>query len=137
MVRPSVVVEESLIGSNRAALENVVLVVHGGAGHLHQEVLSPEIDAGCRAGLRRALEVGWELFLSGADALTIVEATVATLEDDPLFNAGRGAVFNAEGKIEMDASLMCGKTRRAGACAGLHTVKNPIRPVQMIRSPDI
>lgn len=130
---------EASLGTNRASLSNVVLVVHGGAGHLHQEVLSPEIDRASREGLRAALQVGRRLLDSGADALSVVEEVVATLEDDPLFNAGRGAVFNAAGQNELDASLMCGATRRAGACAGLHRVKNPIRLARAVleRTPHV
>ena len=130
---------ETTLGSDRASLCGVVLVVHGGAGHLYQEVLSPEIDQASRNGLIAALQTGQRLLDSGADALTVVEAVVATLEDDPLFNAGRGAVFNAAGQNELDASLMCGHTRRAGACAGLTSIKNPIRLARAIleRTPHV
>ncbi|MGC4044366.1 MAG: isoaspartyl peptidase/L-asparaginase [Armatimonas sp.] len=106
------------IGSNCGVAENVVLVVHGGAGHLSLEHLSSEVEGLCREGLRAALLAGYQVWKDGGSALDITETAVVTLENDPRFNAGRGAVFNAEGKIEMDAAIMDGETRRAGR-AGL------------------
>ncbi len=127
------------IGSNRGSADGVVLAVHGGAGHLSLEHLGPEIEALCREGLREALRVGYGVWKAGGSALDIAEAAVNTLEDDPRFNAGRGAVFNAEGKIELDAAIMDGATRLAGAIAGVSRVKNPISLARAIaeKSPHV
>lgn len=127
------------IGSNRGVAENAVLVVHGGAGHLSLEHLSSEVEGLCREGLRDALQKGYQVWKDGGSALDITETAVTTLENDPRFNAGRGAVFNAEGKIELDAAIMDGKTRRAGAVAGLSRVKNPVSLARLIaeKSPHV
>ncbi|MGQ9805781.1 MAG: isoaspartyl peptidase/L-asparaginase family protein [Chlorobiales bacterium] len=103
------------------------IAIHGGAGTILKSNLSPEQDAEYRAHLRAALEKGYAIMENGGTSLDAVEAVVQLLEDDSLFNAGKGAVFNSEGKVELDASIMDGKTLKAGAVAGLHCVKNPIR----------
>jgi L-asparaginase / beta-aspartyl-peptidase len=102
------------------------LVIHGGAGVIERSRLTPEKDAAIRAGLNRALEAGSQILSSGGSALDAVEATVKVLEDDPNFNAGRGAVFTWDGTHELDASIMDGRTRAAGAAAGMTMTKNPI-----------
>lgn len=102
------------------------IAVHGGAGVIERNELTPEQDAAHRASLDRALAQGERMLAAGASALDVVEAVTRVLEDDPLFNAGRGAVFTAEGRIELDASIMDGRTRAAGAAAGLTRTKNPI-----------
>ncbi|GAA4505465.1 beta-aspartyl-peptidase [Hymenobacter ginsengisoli] len=95
-------------------------------------MLTPALEAEYRAALRGALATGTALLAQGAPALDAVEATVRTLEDCPLFNAGRGAVFTHEGHHEMDAALMDGATRRAGAVAGVRAVQNPIRAARLV-----
>jgi beta-aspartyl-peptidase (threonine type) len=102
------------------------LVVHGGSGVIERADLTPEQDAAYRASLKRAAEVGAARLRAGGSAPDAVEAAVRVLEDDPLFNAGRGAVFTAEGRVELDAAIMCGKTLAAGAVAGVTQVRNPI-----------
>lgn len=104
---------------------DIVLLVHGGAGALRSEA-TPERDAAAKAEIERALRAGWKVLKDGGSALDAVTVPVRILEDSPLFNAGKGAVLNNEGRAELDASIMEGHTRRAGAVAGLHTVKNPI-----------
>ncbi|MBO2031125.1 isoaspartyl peptidase/L-asparaginase [Siccationidurans ginsengisoli] len=108
------------------------LALHGGAGTLVRALLTPALEAEYRAALRGALATGTALLAQGAPALDAVEATVRTLEDCPLFNAGRGAVFTHEGHHEMDAALMDGATRRAGAVAGVRAVQNPIRAARLV-----
>jgi beta-aspartyl-peptidase (threonine type) len=105
---------------------DIVLVVHGGAGVMRSD-LDAEAEAQARADLERALRAGHTILKSGGSALDAVTASVEILEDSPLFNAGKGAVLNHEGQAELDASIMEGHTRRAGAVAGLHHVRNPIR----------
>jgi L-asparaginase / beta-aspartyl-peptidase len=103
------------------------IAVHGGAGSAEWEHMDAATAAAYHASLQRALEAGVNKLKTGARALDAVEAAIEVLEDDPLFNAGRGAAFNAEGKNEMDASIMDGATLQAGSVAGVHATKNPIR----------
>lgn len=102
------------------------LVVHGGAGVIERASLTPELEAQYRAAMRRALATGGDILDGGGSALDAVEAVIAEMEDDPLFNTGRGAVFTAEGRNELDASIMDGRTRAAGAVAGLTRTRHPI-----------
>lgn len=104
-----------------------VLVVHGGAGLIRRASLTPSREAACRAGLEAALARGERVLAVGGSALDAVEAAVVVLEDDPMFNAARGAVLTAEAGAELDAAIMDGRTRRAGAIAGARTPRNPIR----------
>ncbi len=98
------------------------IIVHGGAWDIPEELTDPHI-AGCRS----AAEVGRDLLLRGASALDAVEAAVAMMEDDPVFDAGRGSVLNQSGQVEMDAIIMDGRTLRSGAVAALRHVRNPVR----------
>jgi len=102
-----------------------VLVIHGGAGVIARDV-TPEREKAVRAALQRALESGYAQLKAGKPALDAVTAAITILEDDPLFNAGKGAVFNHDGKNELDAAIMDGATLRAGSIANVHRVKNPI-----------
>ncbi|WP_315762876.1 isoaspartyl peptidase/L-asparaginase [Sphingomonas sp. Y38-1Y] len=102
------------------------LVIHGGAGVIERERMTPEREKAARAGLDAALSAGQKVLAGGGSALDAVEAAVRVLEDDPNFNAGRGAVFTYEGKNELDAAIMEGTGRKAGAVAGVTATKNPI-----------
>ena len=102
------------------------LVVHGGAGVIRKDRITPEKDREIRAALDRALAAGSAILEKGGSALDAVEASVKVLEDDPNFNAGRGSVFTYNGHIEHDASIMDGRTRAAGAVTGVTRTKNPI-----------
>ena len=103
------------------------LVIHGGAGVIERSALNAEDEREVRAALNRALDAGNAVLAKGGSALDAVEAAIVVMEESPQFNAGKGAVFNAEGKHELDASIMEGHTRRAGAVAGVTTVRNPIK----------
>ncbi len=105
----------------------IALVIHGGAGTMSRADLDAGTERDIRAALDRALDAGYAILAKGGTALDAVSAAVVVLEDDPHFNAGKGAVFNAEGVNELDASIMDGNTLRAGAVAGVHRVRNPIR----------
>ncbi|MGH8076888.1 MAG: isoaspartyl peptidase/L-asparaginase family protein [Lysobacter sp.] len=111
---------------DKPAEPKTALVIHGGAGFVPKDALSPADVKGFHADLNRALDVGNKILVSGGSALDAVQAVVVTLEESPRFNAGKGAVFNAKGGHELDASIMEGHTRRAGAVAGVTTVRNPI-----------
>lgn len=102
------------------------ILVHGGAGVIERGTLTPERDAAARAGLDAALAAGSAVLAGGGSALDAVEAAVRVLEDDPQFNAGRGAVFTFEGSNELDAAIMDGADRRAGAVAGVGATRNPV-----------
>ncbi|MBX7459819.1 isoaspartyl peptidase/L-asparaginase family protein [Qipengyuania huizhouensis] len=102
------------------------LAIHGGAGTIARENMSAEEDAAYRASLQAALDAGAKVLAEGGEALDAVEAVILLLEDDPRFNAGRGAVFTWEGGHELDASIMDGRDRDAGAVAGVTTVRHPI-----------
>ncbi|MCW5766750.1 MAG: isoaspartyl peptidase/L-asparaginase [Phycisphaeraceae bacterium] len=107
------------------------IVIHGGAGTLDRTAPEAELDA-YRASLRAALQEGRDRLARGQSALDVCEAVVRILEDDPRFNAGRGAVFNERGGHELDASIMDGSTLRCGAVAGVRTVKNPISLARLV-----
>ena len=102
------------------------LVIHGGAGVIERASLSPEREAEYRAKLTEARDAGYAVLERGGPALDAVVAAVKILEDSPLFNAGKGAVFTADGTCELDASIMDGSTQAAGAVAGVKRIKNPI-----------
>ncbi len=108
------------------------LAIHGGAGTIARASLTPADEMRYRAALEAALATGYDLLRDGATALDCVEAAVRSLEDCPLFNAGRGAVFTHEGHHEMDAAIMAGHTRLAGAVAGVRQVQNPIRAARLV-----
>jgi len=115
------------------------LVIHGGAGTISRERMTPEIEAEYRAALVQAMQAGHRLLRDGGSAVNAVVAAVTILEDSPLFNAGRGAVFTADGINSLDASIMDGATLRAGAVAGVTDVKNPIVLARLVmeKSPHV
>ena len=106
--------------------QNFVLVIHGGAGTITRQNMTEQNERAYKLSLEKALRAGYEILNSGGSSLDAVEATVKILEDNPLFNAGKGAVFTHEGKIELDAAVMNGKNLAAGSMAGVTTIKNPV-----------
>lgn len=108
------------------------IVVHGGAGVIERANLTPELEAQYRAAMQRALNTGGGVLERGGSSVDAVEAVIQQMEDDPLFNAGRGAVFTAEGRNELDASIMDGRTRAAGAVAGLTRTRHPISAARAV-----
>jgi L-asparaginase / beta-aspartyl-peptidase len=102
------------------------LIIHGGAGTLSPEQITPEIERDLRAGLQRSLNAGQTILRKGGSSLDAVTAAVRVLEDDQLFNAGRGAVFTSAESHEMDAAIMDGQTLRAGAVGAVSRVRNPV-----------
>jgi beta-aspartyl-peptidase (threonine type) len=107
-------------------------VAHGGAGVIEKGDLKPEQERAYREAMARTAQAGAEVLKAGGAALDAVEAAVRLFEEDPLFNAGRGAVFTAEGAIELDASVMDGATRAAGAVAGLTRTRHPISAARAV-----
>ena len=112
--------------SHRPHQTDFTLAVHGGAGTILRSKMSSEREAAYHAGLRRALEAGRHVLADGGTAIDAVTTAVMTLEDEPLFNAGRGAVFTSAGTQEMDAAIMDGRDHAAGAVAGICGPRNPI-----------
>src|ERR1700744_6298206 len=102
------------------------IVMHGGAGVIERGSMTPERDKAYRAGLDEAIHAAAAVLNKGGSSVDAVEAALRKLEDNPLFNAGKGAVFDAEGHNELDAAIMDGKTLKAGAVAGVTRTKNPI-----------
>ncbi len=108
------------------------LAIHGGAGVIERDSLTPQQDAAYRAALQRALDAGSAVLRSGGAAMDAVQAAIQVMEDDPLFNAGRGAVFTAEGRNELDAAVMNGTDLTAGAVAGLTATRHPIAAARAV-----
>lgn len=102
------------------------IVLHGGVGTILRAETSPEKEAAYTQALNEALSIGENILKNGGTSMDAVTATIKYLEDSPLFNAGKGAVFTAEGKNELDASIMDGQTQKAGAVGSVQTIKNPI-----------
>lgn len=110
----------------------VAIVIHGGAGTILPENMTPETEQQYRDALTEALQTGHDVLTEGGSSMDAVVETLVVLEDSPLFNAGKGAVFTSEGTVELDASIMDGATRNAGALTGVTNVRNPIRLARSI-----
>ena len=108
------------------------LVIHGGAGTITRKNMSSEKESAYRDKLTEALAAGFEILEKGGSSMDAVETTIKIMEDSPLFNAGKGAVFTNAGTNELDASIMDGSTLQAGAVAGVKTIKNPISAARKV-----
>ncbi len=120
-----------LVSNLSFAQDKVILAIHGGAGVAPKGKMSPLLDKEYRDALAQALKTGYAALAKGG-SLDGVEAAIKVLEDSPLFNAGKGAVFNRDGRQELNASIMDGKTKKAGAIAGVSRLKNPISASRLI-----
>lgn len=107
-------------------MQTISIAIHGGAGTLVKGMMTPQLEAKYKAALQKALDAGYQLLELGKSSVEAVEAAVKLLEDSPLFNAGKGSVFTAEGTHEMDAAIMEGKKLNAGAVSLITGIKNPI-----------
>lgn len=116
-----------------------MLVMHGGAGTITRNSMTPEMEQQYRAGMEQALRAGHAVLSKGGSSVDAVEASIRVLEDNPLFNAGKGAVFTHEGKNELDAAIMDGKTKGAGSVAGVTIIRNPITAARAVmeKSPHV
>lgn len=120
------------VQGDEVAMENVVLAIHGGIG-LDKVEMTAEIDKAVRAGLTEALRAGAaKLNQPAATSLDAIETAIRIMEDNPLFNAGKGAVFTHDGRNELDSSIMEGRTLKAGSVAGVTTIKNPISAARAV-----
>ena len=118
--------------SAQSKQDKVVLVIHGGAGTILKKHMTAEKEKAYREALTESLTKGFEVIKKGGESEEAVIEAIKVMEDSPLFNAGKGAVFTHEGKNEMDASLMLGHTMQAGAVAGVTTIKNPITAAKTV-----
>lgn len=110
----------------------IALVIHGGAGTIRKENMTPKQEDAYHNTLKQALDAGFEVLEKGGKSVDAVISAITILEDSPLFNAGKGAVFTHDGRNELDASIMDGETLKAGAVAGVTTVKNPIKAAHAV-----
>lgn len=115
-----------LTSSALMAKQPIALVIHGGAGTISPSTMTPEKEAAYQADLQKALDAGYQVLEQGGTSLDAVTQAVKVMEDSPLFNAGKGAVYTFDGEHELDAAIMRGDTKAAGAVAGVKIVKNPI-----------
>ncbi len=120
--------------SNPIKAQQVKLVIHGGAGNINKTNIPDSVEGQYKSKLREALKSGYAILENGGTSVEAVRTAINILEDSPLFNAGKGAVFTHEGKNEMDASIMDGKMRNAGAVAGVTNIKNPINAAIAVMS---
>ena len=118
--------EQTVENKSEQSKAEFSIVIHGGAGTILKKNMTPEKEAAYKAKLEEAIRTGYEVLKSGGTSLDAVTKTINVMEDSPLFNAGKGAVFTNAGTNELDASIMDGKTLNAGASAGTTTVRNPI-----------
>lgn len=125
----------AFFGSCRPGQEEIKTIgfaVHGGAGTITRDRMTPELEASYRAALTEALKTGYAILDTGGTSLDAVEAAIRVMEDSPLFNAGKGAVFTSAGTNELDASIMDGGTLKAGAVAAVKRLKNPITVARLV-----
>lgn len=121
-----------LVAAGAVSAQKYVMVIHGGAGTILKKNMTPEREEAYKAAITKALQTGYDLLKTGHSSLDAVEAAVRTLEDNPLFNAGKGSVFTHDGRNEMDAAIMNGKTLQAGAVAGVTVIKNPVSAARAV-----
>ncbi|MEO6682702.1 MAG: isoaspartyl peptidase/L-asparaginase, partial [Ginsengibacter sp.] len=107
-------------------MRKISIAIHGGAGTILKEDMTPELEGAYKQALKEALDAGYAVLENGGTAVNAVKAAVVIMEDNALFNAGKGAVFTKKGINELDAAIMDGSTLNAGAVAGVRNVRNPI-----------
>src|SRR5664279_3083147 len=107
-------------------MQKISIAIHGGAGTIIKEDMTPELEAEYRNALKESLDAGYAVLKNGGSAISAVKAAVVMMEDNVLFNAGKGSVFTKKGLNEMDASIMDGSTLNAGAVAGVRNIRNPV-----------
>ena len=128
---PGIAVAQSVSETNEPRWS---IAIHGGAGTLNPDSMTPDRRAAYEAALQEALDAGTAVLADGGSAMDAVQAAILPMEDNPLFNAGRGAVFTWEGRNELDASIMDGRDRSAGAVTGVTTIRNPILLADRVRT---
>jgi beta-aspartyl-peptidase (threonine type) len=132
LIAPVLTYSQAKTTATSATKPKAVIVVHGGAGTILKSQMTPEKEQAYIAAITEALQKGYAILKAGGASLDAVETAVRVLEDNPLFNAGKGAVFTNEGKNELDAAIMDGSTLKAGSIAGVTTIKNPITAARAV-----
>ena len=122
----------SLIATAQSAPNKWAIVVHGGAGVIERKNMPPATETEYRAAMKTAIETGAAVLDKGGSSLDAIQATIQYLEDNPLFNAGKGAVFTADGRNELDSAIMDGATLKAGAVAQLQRTRHPIAAARAV-----
>src|SRR3990172_3701083 len=135
----SVIFLSNLYAQTKPASNPVAIAIHGGAGTIIKKNLTPELESEYRLKLEEVLKAGYTILQNGGASLDAVETAIRIMEDSPLFNAGKGAVFTSDATIELDASIMDGRTLQAGAVAGIKHIKNPISLARLVmeKSPHV
>ncbi|MBC7586962.1 MAG: isoaspartyl peptidase/L-asparaginase [Chitinophagaceae bacterium] len=132
MLGPAAFTQINSSNNKQTIANKFTLVIHGGAGTILKKNMSAEKEMAYLKSLDSALQAGYKVLAAGGSALNAVETAIKIMEDNPLFNAGKGSVFTNEGKNEMDAAIMDGKTLKAGSVAGVTTIKNPITAARAV-----
>ena len=134
MIIPTLLLASAMVAAKdaKASPPHAVLVIHGGAGTILRTQMTPELEKNYRDELQAALLAGYAVLKSGGSSIDAVEAAIVPMENSPLFNAGKGAVFTHDGKNELDAAIMEGGERKAGAVAAITIIKNPIRAARAV-----
>jgi beta-aspartyl-peptidase (threonine type) len=132
LVTATIVIALSAAAQEAQKSTKAWIVIHGGAGTITRDTMTPVMERSYRADLEQALRLGWGVLNSGGSSLDAVERVVRFLEDQPNFNAGKGAVFTHDGRNELDAAIMDGKTKAAGSVAGVQLIKNPISAARAV-----
>lgn len=132
-------VASSSKGESRGVKGSFAFVIHGGAGTITKQSMTPELEANYQAKLKEALLAGYQVLKDGGRGLDAIEAAIRLMEDSPLFNAGKGAVLTAGGTVELDSAIMDGSTLKAGSVASLKHIKNPISLARLVmeKSPHV
>ncbi len=120
------------VGEKELQKKKIAIIIHGGAGGIQRKFMSEKQQQQYEEKLKEALNDGYKVLEKGGSSMEAVQKAIVTMEDSPLFNAGKGAVYNSEGKQEMDASIMNGKTLNSGAVAGVAHIKNPILAARIV-----
>jgi beta-aspartyl-peptidase (threonine type) len=132
MIRRLALLTATIVFALTAAAQKAMLVIHGGAGTITRSSMSPEAEKQYREALEQALRLGQAVIVKGGSSLDAVETSIRFMEDNPLFNAGKGAVFTHDGRNELDAAIMDGKTKAAGSVAGVTIIRNPISAARAV-----
>jgi beta-aspartyl-peptidase (threonine type) len=132
MFKRLALVTATIVFALGATAQKAMLVIHGGAGTITRASMSAETEKQYREALEQSLRIGHAVLVKGGSSMDAVEASIRFMEDSPLFNAGKGAVFTHDGRNELDAAMMDGKTKKAGSVAGVTIIRNPITAARAV-----
>jgi beta-aspartyl-peptidase (threonine type) len=132
MSKRLLIVTATIVFALGASAQKAMLVIHGGAGTITRASMTGDAEKQYREALEQSLRLGQAVLVKGGSSLDAVEASIRFLEDNPLFNAGKGAVFTHDGRNELDAAIMDGKTKKAGSVAGVTIIRNPITAARAV-----